>query len=403
MPAHRNLQKSLVSTLLCAGNLASAGLVYVSSYSQTVTTLNYTHGQNTGIQKLSPVSVSQSCSDNPSWLTLDYTDAILYCIDEGLNTPDGALTTFKTASDGSLQQLDQISTPNGPVNGVVFGNNRHGLALAHYGGSAFTTWDVSDPTNLKLVQTINYTLTGPPTDPSRQDAPHPHEAVLDPTGKFLLVPDLGMDLIHLYSFDPSSLEVTSITPVSVKPGSGPRHLAFVVKGSKTFAYLVTELGNTIIGYDVTYPNGKIQLTEFFSIPSHGPGPAEPSSYAVSEVVLSPDTNYLIVSSRAENSSTIPDFDNPSQTIPSDPLINFKICPETGELELLQIVPAGGQFPRQFSINQEGNLLAVGLQDDGRVVFVDRDPATGLLGGFVAYADIAGQITSAVFDQASIKP
>jgi hypothetical protein len=38
-----------------------------------------------------------------------------------------------------------------------------------------------------------------------------------------------------------------------------------------------------------------------------------------------------------------------------------------------------------------------------VVFVDRDPATGLLGGFVAYADIAGQITSAVFDQANIKP
>lgn len=46
---------------------------------------------------------------------------------------------------------------------------------------------------------------------------------------------------------------------------------------------------------------------------------------------------------------------------------------------------------------------MGLQDDGRVVFVDRDPVTGLLGGFVAYADIAGQITSAVFDQASINP
>ncbi|KAL7937996.1 Lactonase, 7-bladed beta-propeller domain-containing protein [Trichoderma chlorosporum] len=396
MPGRRNLQKSLAATLLCAGNLASAGLVYVSSYSETVTTLNYTHGQNTGILKLSPVAVSESCSDNPSWLTLDSADSILYCIDEGLNTPDGALTAFKTSPGGTLQQLGQVSTPNGPVNGVVFGNNRHGLALAHYGGSAFTTWDVSDPSNLKLVQTINYTLTGPPTDPSRQDAPHPHEAVLDPTGKFLLVPDLGMDVIHLYSFDPNTLALTTITPVNVKPGSGPRHLAFVVKGKKTFAYLVTELGNTIIGYDVTYPNGKISLTEIFSIPSHGPGPAEPSTYAAAEVVVSPDTNYLIVSSRAENSTTIPDFDNPSTTIPSDPLINYKINATTGQLELLQIVPAGGQFPRQFTINKEGNLLAVGLQDDGRVVFVDRCPETGLLGGFVAYADIAGQITSAQF-------
>jgi 6-phosphogluconolactonase (cycloisomerase 2 family) len=158
--------------------------------------------------------------------------------------------------------------------------------LFYSGGSAFTTWNVSDPTKLKKLQTFNFKLTGPSPDPDRQDAPHPHEAVLDPTGKFLLVPDLGMDLIHLYSFDPNTLALTSITPVSVKPGSGPRHLAFVIKGSKTFAYLVTELGNTIIGYDVTYPNGKIQLTEFFSIPSHGAGPAEPTSYAVSEVVLS---------------------------------------------------------------------------------------------------------------------
>ncbi|KAK4080306.1 hypothetical protein Trihar35433_1411 [Trichoderma harzianum] len=396
MPSRRNLQKSLAATLLCAGNLASAGLVYVSSYSQTVTTLNYTHGQNTGIQKLSPVAVSQSCSDNPSWLTLDSPDSILYCINEGLNTPNGALTAFKTTPGGTLQQLGQVSTANGPVSGVVFGNNRHGLALAHYGGSAFTTWDVSNPSKLKLLQTKNFKLTGPPADPSRQDAPHPHEAVLDPTGKFLLVPDLGMDLIHLYSFDPNTLALKDITPVSVKPGSGPRHLAFVVKGSKTFAYLVTELGNTIIGYDVTYPNGQIKLTEIFNIPSHGAGPAEPSSYAASEVVVSPDTNYLIVSSRAENSTTIPDFDNPSVTIPSDPLINFKIDAATGQLTVLQVVPAGGQFPRQFSINKEGNLLAVGLQDDGRVVFVDRCPETGLLGGFVAYADIAGQITSAVF-------
>lgn len=266
------------------------------------------------------------------------------------------------------------------------------------GGSAFTTWDVSNPNSLKLLQTKTFKLTGPPSRPDRQDAPHPHEAVLDPTGKFLLVPDLGMDLIHLYSFDPNTLALKDITPLSVKPGSGPRHITFVVKGSKTFAYLVTELGNTIIGYDVTYPNGQIKLTEIFNIPSHGAGPAEPSSYAASEVVVSPDTNYLIVSSRAENSTSIPDFDDPSRIIPSDPLINFKINPTTGQLQLLQVVPAGGQFPRQFSINKEGNLLAVGLQNDGRVVFVDRCPETGLLGGFVAYADIEGQITAAIFDQ-----
>ncbi|KAL7950205.1 Lactonase, 7-bladed beta-propeller domain-containing protein [Trichoderma barbatum] len=396
MPSRRNLQKSLLSTLLCAGNLASAGLVYVSSYSKTVTTLSYTHGQNTGIQKLSPIAVSQGCSDNPSWLTLDPADSVVYCLNEGLSTAKGALTAFRTTPSGTLQKLGQSSTANGPVSGVVFGNNGHGLALAHYGGSAVTTWDVSNPSKLKLLQTKTYKLTGPPTDPERQDAPHPHEAVLDPTGKFLVVPDLGMDLIHLYSFDPNTLALKDITPVSVKPGSGPRHIAFVAKGSKTFAYLVTEMGNAIIGYNVTYPNGQIKFSEIFTIPTHGTGPFLPDNISAAEIAISPDSNYLIVSSRAENNLTIPDFNNPSSTIPSDPLINFKINPTTGQLQLLQVVPAGGQFPRQFSINNEGNLVAVGLQSDGRVVFVDRDPATGLLGDFVAYADIAGEITAAVF-------
>lgn len=128
-----------------------------------------------------------------------------------------------------------------------------------------------------------------------------------------------MDLIHLYSFDPKSLKLTSITPVSVKAGSGPRHLAFVVKGSKTFAYLVTELGNTIIGYEVTYPKGKIQLTEFFNIPSHGAGPAEPSSYAVSEVVLSVSQRPLLFSTIYTAKKIIPtNIFSPTQTSSSSP-------------------------------------------------------------------------------------
>ncbi len=56
------------------------------------------------------------------------------------------------------------------------------------------------------------------------------------------------------------------------------------------------------------------------------------------------------------------------------------------------------MPRQFSINKAGTLLGVGLQGDGRAVVINRDPATGLLKDYAAAINIAGQVTSVVFDE-----
>jgi 6-phosphogluconolactonase (cycloisomerase 2 family) len=56
------------------------------------------------------------------------------------------------------------------------------------------------------------------------------------------------------------------------------------------------------------------------------------------------------------------------------------------------------IPRQFTINKAGTLLAAGLQQDGRVVVMKRDPATGALGPIIANAPVEGQVTCVVFDE-----
>lgn len=63
---------------------------------------------------------------------------------------------------------------------------------------------------------------------------------------------------------------------------------------------------------------------------------------------------------------------------------------------MQEFAAGGRVPRHFSINADGNLAAVSLQGDGRVVVIDRDVETGLFKDYVAYADIEGEVTAAIF-------
>lgn len=135
---------------------------------------------------------------------------------------------------------------------------------------------------MKNVQFDTFTGSGPKPE---QEGPHPHQAVLDPTGKFLVVPDLGADLMHIYTFDAKTLKATALASVKVTAGFGPRHIAFATRGTKTFAYLMCELANTIVGYEVTYTSG-IQFKQLFAQGTHGKGTTNKEGASGSEIVVS---------------------------------------------------------------------------------------------------------------------
>ncbi|KPM35657.1 hypothetical protein AK830_g10916 [Neonectria ditissima] len=382
--------------------LVSDVLLYVASYGGSVTTLKLTRGSNAAATSfgLEPVASTEGCAGSPSWLTLDKANSILYCTDEGLATGgEGSLSSFSTIEDGSLVRLAKVRTVSGPVSAAVYGKHGSGLAVAHYGGSAFSTWDVENPSELTPVQTRLFKMAQPGPGSSRQEAPHPHAAVVDPTGQFILVPDLGTDLIRIYAVRDGDLRLVEREPLFVASGSGPRHLAFADKGDRTFMYLVTELGNTVVGYEVTYDAESIIFEQIWTSGIHGKGKDVPAGSAASEILISPDSNFLILSSRNESTLELPNFDPRNTTdISSDPLINFAIDPKTGHLDLLQEVPCGGRGPRQFSMNKDGTLVAVGLQDDGRVVVMERNVETGKIGGLVAHADVEGEVTAVIFNE-----
>lgn len=130
MSNHRNLSIGFVSSLLLTGTVAASNLVYVSSYSGVISTLNLTTTAGR-INQLTPIKTSNGCAANPSWLTLDRPNAVMYCTDEGFAGPDGSLSSFRTNSDGSLTRLGRIATLGGPVSGVKYGEKGRGFALAH--------------------------------------------------------------------------------------------------------------------------------------------------------------------------------------------------------------------------------------------------------------------------------
>ena len=280
--------------LCAAASLATATNLFVSDYSGNVTTLSLTeHG---GHYSLTKTSANAGCAPNPSWLTLDPNHATLYCLDEGLEVTNGSLTSFAIGDDSSLTKVHREETINGPVSGVIYGNpaQKRNIALAHYVGSALSSWnlDVNRTGSFALEQNIVFNLTKPGPNAERQEAPHEHEAVLDPTGEFLVVPDLGADLVRIFSFDTKTGELSAEKHLAVLPGSGPRHVVFyqpygvVSKTGTSFMFLVSELANTVTSFAVSYPSaGGMKFKQVYNTTSYG-DLVVPDGNAAAEIAIS---------------------------------------------------------------------------------------------------------------------
>ncbi|KIW62143.1 hypothetical protein PV04_10344 [Phialophora macrospora] len=214
------------SAVLALGTTTSANHLFVSSCGGNITTLSLT--ESNGTMSLESTFFNADCRPNPLCLTLNVGRGMLFCLDEGLTAPNGSLGSFTINRDGSLNHVKNETTISGPVTGVIYGNpaGRRAIGLAPYSGSSVSSYDLDGNGQFHLSQSFTYSLTLPGPDADGQDAPHPHEANLDPAGQYMLVPDLGADLVSAYGIDFNSLNLTELAPLKAPGGCGPRHAAF---------------------------------------------------------------------------------------------------------------------------------------------------------------------------------
>lgn len=143
----------------------------------------------------------------------------------------------------------------------------------------------------KPEQTFTYQMTAPGPVASRQDAPHPHGVVVDPTGRFVLVPDLGADVVRVFHVNPLTGLLEPIEPLAVNPGSGPRHGVFWSPhgsnstSSDVYLYLVQELSNELSGFRVTYSENGISFRKIYEGSTYGDG-SSPAGSKAAEIAIS---------------------------------------------------------------------------------------------------------------------
>jgi 6-phosphogluconolactonase len=293
---------------------------------------------------------------NPGFLALHPGKPVLYASglpnrpsDQGL----GSVGAFRIEGT-SLKFLGETSS--GGRNGchlAVDGSGRT-VAVAHYGDGRITTLRLDgEGVPIDLASVIANEGSGP--NKSRQEGPHAHGVYFDKSNRHLLVPDLGLDQVLVYSFDAETSKLgDSLPSLSTSPGAGPRHLAF--SPDEKHVYVINELDNTVLV--AAHEDGKFKvLQNVATLPAGYEG-----QNTTAEVEVHPNGRFVYASNRGHHT-----------------LVVYQRDPVTGLLKLLQHQDCGGKVPRHFKIADGGKWLLCAHQESNTVSVLPLDPETGGLG------------------------
>ena len=280
---------------------------------------------------------------DPSFLALSADRRMLYAVSE---TAEGAVAAFRVTGDGPEPAGPPVPVDaNGPTHLSLFAGH---LLTANYGSGSVTAVPVRADGGLARSASGVFRHSGSGPHPQRQRGPHAHQVQPDPSGRWVVGVDLGTDSVRVCTLTGGTLRLHR--EFALRPGSGPRHLAFHPDGAH--AYVLNELSPTLVVCRWDAADGELRpLTEVPVLPGAPAGDAYPSGVAVS-----PDGRFVWTATRGE-----------------DVLSVFAV--EGEKLNPLTTVPCGGHWPR--AVTESGGFLYVANERSGDVTWFAVDADTGV--------------------------
>jgi len=200
---------------------------------------------------------------------------------------------------------------------------------------------------------------------SGHDRTHAHMIEADPSGRFVLHVDLGLDQIFVWKFDADKgkLGPADQPSVSLPPGDGPRHFHFHPNGK--WFYSIQEEGSTIVLFDYAAETGRLTARQTIStLPAGFAG-----SNFCSEILVSGDGRFVYVGNRLHDSIGI-----------------FSIG-ANGELTHVADEWTRGNYPRSFAFDPTGKFLYCCNQRGDNVAIFAINEKTGALDFTGQYAAV----------------
>lgn len=277
---------------------------------------------------------------------------------------EGTISSFAVnRADGQLTLLNTVRSGGaGPTYVSLHPSGRSLFVANYFGGSVAVISILSDgrlgpltdvkqdsgkvgPTRAKHAPPGSFAFSG-------HDVTHAHMIQADPSGRFVLHADLGLDRIFVWKFDDQKGVLTPNDPpsVSLPPGDGPRHFHFHPNGR--WFYSIQEEGSTIVLFDYDAGRGRLAARQTIStLPPRFAG-----SNFCSEILVSSDGRFVYAGNRLHDSVGI-----------------FSVGAD-GILSHVGDEWTRGNYPRSFNFDPTGRFLySCNQRADNIAVFrVDRE-------------------------------
>jgi 6-phosphogluconolactonase (cycloisomerase 2 family) len=291
---------------------------------------------------------------DPSYLCVDRRGRHLYSAHGG-----GTVATSYAIdeSTGKLTVLNQQPTKG--VNGVYVAIDATGryLALPNYASGTLLVFPINSDGTLGALGDVAKLEGEPGPHRTQQTESHPHACPFDRSGRYIIVPDKGLDKTFLFRLDASAGKLVPANPpfVASRSGAAPRHAD--THPTLPCLYVNNEIDSTIAAYQ--FEPDKSVLKPFQVITTL------PTSYtgnnSTAEIWVAASGRFLYVSNRGHDSIAI-----------------FAIDQKTGEVSPVGWEPTQGRTPRYFGLSPSGDELYAANQNSDTVVVFRVNQTTGKL-------------------------
>lgn len=320
---------------------------YIGTYTKKDSQGVYRFTLDTEKKQITNVEVAANL-DSPTYLTISDNNEYMYAVSK--EGDQGGVTAFTIKDEtGALEKINsQLTEGSAPCHVSVDSKNNL-VVSANYHTKQVEAFLINENGSIQPPKSVEHEGNGPH---ERQEKPHLHFAGYTPDGKYVVVIDLGSDTITTYRPEGDVLQEVSV--LTVKPGSGPRHIAFHPNASH--AYVMTELSNEVIVLNYDEKDGTFEDVQYIStLPEDFTENSQGSA-----IHLSSDGKFVYAGNRGHNSIAIYRIND-----------DYKV-------EFMEWTHTEGDWPRDFVLDPTEQFIVAANQESGTLALFERDPSQGTL-------------------------
>ncbi len=303
----------------------------------------------------------------------------LFAVSEILASKKPVIHTYIINDNYSLRLIDTKTIEGGCPCHIHYFKNTDGqnfIASACYetGNLVIYTVDVEKIDNtINNIEPINIYHKGSSQHPSRQTHAHAHCAYFDKKSNKLLVCDLGLDQVKVYSVQKNidyktknnnntenkiKFDAVEKQIITLPAGSGPRHICF--DENYTYGFILNELTGSVSIIKYSAEKNEYEIKGTFDGTANKPVKID-TDLGAAAIRVSADGKFIYTSMRSDNTIRLFAFD-----------------PIAESLNYIASYPTEGKTPRDFTIDPSGQWLLVAHQDSDTISIFSVNSYNGKL-------------------------